>query len=107
MLHFVQCGITFATARSNYDRKAKSQIQGLFSHVSIVSSRSFRALAHRDGRHFEALGEELRNAVMPVKDRRLRAGLRGMAGKSFFALVLASMLAPAVGVGLFVLLNAF
>jgi hypothetical protein len=30
-----------------------------------------------------------------------------MAGKSFLVLVLASMLGPAVGVGVFVLLNAF
>jgi hypothetical protein len=30
-----------------------------------------------------------------------------MVGKSFLMLVLASMLGPAVGVGLFVLLNAF
>jgi hypothetical protein len=30
-----------------------------------------------------------------------------MVGKSFLMLVLASMLGPAVGIGLFVLLNAF
>jgi hypothetical protein len=45
--------------------------------------------------------------MYPVEDRNEYAGLCVMAGKSFLMLVLASMLGPAVGIGLFVLLNAF
>lgn len=42
-----------------------------------------------------------------IKAGRESAGLRIMAGKSFVMLVLATMLGPAVGVGLFVLLNSY
>jgi hypothetical protein len=56
----------------------------------------------------EALWEGAGDNFKPAEETGgKRAGLCVMAGKSFLMLVLASMLGPAVGVGLFVLLNAF
>jgi hypothetical protein len=40
-------------------------------------------------------------------ERRLVRGDRGMVAKSFMMLVLVTLLGPAVGVGLFVLLHVF